>query len=202
MGKFVFLGVALLALCSNAVAQQAQPSPSPQASPVVGTPQAQPSPAAAKSEAKAPVVESTNSLLLSARKVLVTRVHGSNIPFDVMSSALSAWPQFTLVDSQEKADIVVSVETTGESEVQISGGSSGNPISGQTDRNNKVGKDISSPEIRVTVFSAHNKRVLWTSTEKVKFAVKKTTRETYMVEAAEQLASRFHDRLDAASPRQ
>jgi hypothetical protein len=119
-----------------------------------------------------------------------------------MTSTLSAWPQFTLVESPEQADIVVNVETLGEGDVQVSSGMSPKVTTGQMEQTSKTSKDISASEIRVTVFDARNKRVLWTSAEKVKFAIKKTTKESNMVEAAQQLASRFHDRIESSSPRQ
>ena len=200
LGSIVGGVLAISVLVSSVWAQQAVPSPaaapSSQAASSPASPQASPAPASAA--AKAPVAESTSARLLSARKVLVTRTRGSNIPYDVMTSTLSAWPQFTLVDSPEQADIVVNVETSGENDVRVSGGSSPNPASGQMEQNSKTSKDISVSEIRVTVFDARNKRVLWTSSEKVKFAIKKTTKESNMVEAAEQLASRFHDRIEAS----
>ena len=52
----------------------------------------------------------------------------------------------------------------------------------------------------MTVFDAKNKRVLWRSTEKVKSALKQKAKENNLVEAAERLVSKFHDRLEPPAP--
>lgn len=188
-GFFVTMLLAVSLPAMGAVAQQ----PAAQASP-----QASPSPA--RTDAKAPATESPMARLTSARTVLVNRSRGSNIPFDTIKSTLEGWPRFTIVDSPEKADILVSVETFGDNDVQVSSGTAPNVKTGQMEQSSKSSKDLSATEIKMTVFDAKNKHVLWTSTEKVKFAMKKTTKESNMVEAAERLASRFHDRLEPPLP--
>ncbi len=51
----------------------------------------------------------------------------------------------------------------------------------------------------MTVLDARNKRMLWTAAESVKFAMKEKAKENNLVEAAERLASKFHDRLEPRS---
>jgi hypothetical protein len=46
------------------------------------------------------------------------------------------------------------------------------------------------------VSDARNKRILWTGSEIVKFAMKEKVKENNLVEAAEHLASKFHERLE------
>lgn len=185
LGLFVTMFLVVSLLAKGALGQQ---------------PAAPPSPSPARTEAKAPATESPMARLTSARTVLVSRSRGSIIPFDTIKSTLEGWPRFTMVDSPEKADILVSVETFGDSDVQVSSGVVPNVKTGQMEQSSKTSKDLSATEIKMTVFDAKNKRVLWTSTEKVKFAMKKTTKESNMVEAAERLASRFHDRLEPPFP--
>jgi hypothetical protein len=48
----------------------------------------------------------------------------------------------------------------------------------------------------MTVYDGKNKRVLWIGTETARFAMKQTSRENNLVEAAERLALRFHDRVE------
>ncbi|MBZ5533147.1 MAG: hypothetical protein LAO20_17085 [Acidobacteriia bacterium] len=158
-----------------------------------------PSPADAKT-ATPSATESPLLRLKTARTVWVTRAHGSNIPFDTIKSTLEGWIRFAVVDSPDKADIVVSVESSGDSDVQISTSAAPNEKTGHMDQSSKTSKDLSATDIKMTVLDAKSKRVLWTSTEKVKFAVKKTSRENNLVEAAERLATRFHDRLEPPPP--
>ncbi|MFI5103758.1 MAG: hypothetical protein ACHP79_02435, partial [Terriglobales bacterium] len=148
----------------------------------------------------APAAESPMLRLKTARTVWVTRAHGSNIPSDTIKSTLEGWIRFAVVDSPDKADIIVSVESSGDSDLQISSSATPNEKTGHMEQSSKTSKDLSATDIKMTVLDAKSKRVLWTSTERVKFAVKKTSRENNLVEAAERLAARFHDRLEPPPP--
>jgi hypothetical protein len=57
-------------------------------------------------------------------------------------------------------------------------------------------RDLAATEVSMTVLDARNKRVLWRGTESAKYAVREKARENNLVEAAEKLASKFHDRLE------
>jgi hypothetical protein len=105
-----------------------------------------------------------------------------------------------VVDTPDKADIIVNVETYGDNEAKVSTSMGPNATTGQMEQSSKTTKDLSVSDIKLTVLDAKTKRVLWTSSEKVKFAMKKTTKESNMVEAAERLASRLHDRLEPPQP--
>jgi len=132
--------------------------------------------------------------------VLITRARGNNIPYETIQSTVAGWMRFSLVDTVEKADIVISVESYGDSDVRVSSTAGPNATTGQMEQSSKTSKDLSATEIRLTVLDAKNKHVLWTSSEKVKFAMKKNAKESNMVEAAERLASRLHDRVETPLP--
>lgn len=153
---------------------------------------AQPQPAAEKK----PVIETPAMRLTSARNVYVTRTHGSQVPFDVIRSTVEGWGRFTLVESADKADLIVEIYSSGDSGVQVTSTSQVSPQSGQEERSSSTRRDLSPTEIKMTVIDAKNKRVLWISTETVKFAVKEKAKENNLVEASEQLAIKFHDRLE------
>jgi hypothetical protein len=162
-------------------------------------PAASPSPS---EERRTPAAESPMAKLTSARTVLVTRGRGSNIPYDTIKSTLEGWMRFSVVDTPDKADIIVNVETYGDNEAKVSTSMGPNATTGQMEQSSKTTKDLSVSDIKLTVLDAKTKRVLWTSSEKVKFAMKKTTKESNMVEAAERLASRLHDRLEPPQPQE
>jgi hypothetical protein len=148
---------------------------------------------------KKPVMETASMRLASARNVYMTRTHGGPIPYDAIRSTVEGWGRFTLVAKPDKADIVIEISSNGDSGVQVSSTSQTSPDSGQEEKSTSTRKDISPTDIRMTVSDARNKRVLWTATEGVKFAMKEKTKENNLVEAAEHLASRFHDRLEPAA---
>lgn len=150
---------------------------------------------------KKPVIQTPAARLAEARNAQVVRTRGgSNIPYDVIKSTLDGWMRFTLVDTPDKADIIVEVVTSGDSSVQVSSSASVSPESGRPEQSSSSRKDISAEEITMTVFDAKNKRVLWRSTERVKSAMKQKAKENNLVEAAERLASKFHDRLEPPAP--
>jgi hypothetical protein len=145
---------------------------------------------------KRPLIETPSMRLASAKNVFVYRAHGSRIPFDVIKSTLEGWGRFTLVETPEKADLLIEVSSTGDSSVQVSSSSSVSAETGKEEKNTSSRKDISSTDVKMTVFDSRNKRGLFTATESVKFAMKEKAKENNLVEAAERLAKKFHERLE------
>jgi hypothetical protein len=149
---------------------------------------------------KKPVMETPSMRLASARNVFMNRTHGSRIPFETIRSTVEGWERFTLVETPDKADLLIEIASSGDSGVQVSSSSNVSPESGREEKSTSTRKDISPTDIKMTVSDARNKRVLWTATESVKFAMKEKAKENNLVEAAERLASKFHDRLEPRPP--
>lgn len=152
-------------------------------------------PAQTKAQKK-PVADTVTARLTSARNVQITRTHGSNIPFDTISETIDGWQRLTLVPSADKADLIIEVYTGGDNDTRTSSHEEFSPETGKMDKGSSTSKSLSASDIKMTVYDARNKAVLWTGTEKAKYAVKEKARENNLVEAAERLASRFHDRLE------
>jgi hypothetical protein len=144
---------------------------------------------------KKPLIETPSMRLAAARNVFVTRTHGSRIPLDVIRSTMEGWERFTFVETPDKADLIIEIASTGDSGVQVSSSSQVSPETGHEEKSSSTRKDISPTEIKMTVFDSRNKRPLWAATESVKFAVKEKGKENNLVDAAERLASKFHERL-------
>lgn len=155
-------------------------------------PAAKPTP----SPEKKPGFQTPSMRLASARNIFIIRTHGSTIPFDAIKSTLDGWGRFSLVETKDKADLIIEIASSGDSGVQVSSSSSVSPDSGQEEKSTSTRKDLSPTEITMTVFDARNKRPLWSATESVKFAMKEKSKENNLVEAAERLAAKFHDRLE------
>jgi hypothetical protein len=134
--------------------------------------------------------------LAAAKSILLLRTRGSAIPVDVIRTTIEGWGRFTFVASADKADLIIEVASNGDSGVQVSSSSQVSPQTGQEEKSTSSRKDISPTDVRMTVVDARNKRVLWNATENVKFAMKEKAKENNLVEAAERLASKFHDRLE------
>lgn len=145
---------------------------------------------------KKPLIETPSMRLAAAKNVFITRTHGSRIPLDVIRSTMEGWERFTFVETPEKADLIIEIDSSGDSGVQVSSSSKVSPETGHEEKSNSTRKDISPTDIKMTVFDSRNKRPLWTATESVKFAMKEKGKENNLVESAERLAAKFHDRLE------
>lgn len=151
--------------------------------------------------ARKAVIETPSMRLAAARNVLIVRTRGSRIPFDAVKSTIEGWGRFTMVETPEKADLIIEIASSGDSGVQVSSSSKVSPESGHEEKSTSTRKNISPTDVSMTVIDAHNKLALWSATESVKFAMKEKSRENNLVEAAERLASRFHDRLEPPAPK-
>jgi len=145
---------------------------------------------------KKPLIETPSMRLAAAKSVFITRIHGSRIPLDVIRSTMEGWERFSFVETPDKADLIIEISSTGDSGVQASSSSKVSPETGQEEKSNSTRKDISPTDIRMAVFDSRNKRPLWAATETVKFAMKEKGKENNLVDAAERLASKFHQRLE------
>jgi len=148
---------------------------------------------------KKPLIETPSMRLAAAKNVFITRTHGSRIPLDVIRSTMEGWERFTFVEAPEKADLIIEIASSGDSGVQVSSSSKVSPETGHEEKSNSTRKDISPTDIRMTVFDSRNKRPLWAATESVKFAMKEKAKENNLVESAERLAAKFHDRLEQST---
>lgn len=156
-----------------------------------------------KNEEKKPAaMQSPTARLTSARNVFIVRTHGSNIPYDTIRTTVDNWERFTLVDAADKADLIIEVASEGgDNDVRVTSKMGPNYQTGQMEQSSSSSKDLSSTQVSMTVSDAHNKRVLWHASEPAKYSMKEKTRENNLVEAAEKLASKFHDRLEPPSVR-
>ena len=143
------------------------------------------------------LVNTTSARLANAKNVLVVRARGSSIPFDVIKSTLDGWGRFTIVEKAEQADLVVQISTSGgDSSLNVSSSRDLSSDSGRIEESSHSSRDLSANDITMTVLDARDRRVLWIATETAKHALKEKARENNLVEAAERLAVRFHDRLE------
>lgn len=145
---------------------------------------------------KKPLIETPSMRLAAAKNVLITRTHGSRIPLDVIRSTMEGWERFTFVETPEKADLIIEISSTGDSGVQVSSSSQVSAETGHEEKSNSTRRDISPTDVRMVVFDSRNKRPLWAATESVKFAMKGKGKQNNLVDAADRLASKFHDRLE------
>jgi len=168
---FVLLAMSLAAVVQQEQKQEPKPEEKPAAAPPL----------------------SASARLAAAKTAFLRKTgNGDNAAYDVVSTTLEGWGRFTLVNSLEKADVVVEVFSQSESEggITASVGSDG-----RRGREGKV-KQSSVSEIKLTVYDARSRVPLWTGIERPKSGMKKIDRENNEVEAAERLMQKFHDSVE------
>src|SRR5690242_1135348 len=90
-------------LISMATAQQAAPAAS-QGSQTGATTSAN-----VPAQKTTPIAVSRAQRLSAAKTVFVKKVEGSEIPVNVIANALEGWGRYTLVNSPEKADLLIEI---------------------------------------------------------------------------------------------
>jgi hypothetical protein len=145
-----------------------------------------------------PVVAPT-ARLQAAKTAYVKNVDGGSIGFDTVTTTLEGWGRYQLVGSPEKADLLIEVSSPGDSDggVAISS-STATTASGKYEPSTKTTRDLSSGggPMRLVVRDAKTNTTLWSASEQVKGALKKNARENNLVEAAQKLMAKFHDRVE------
>jgi len=166
-----------LSVAAASAQQPSAPAPEPKSSPA----------------ANPPAVPTDR--LKAAKNIFLKKSGGSDIPYNVINSGFEGWGRYVLVDTPDQADIVM--------EISAPSDDSGTRVTAKTSRETGMpesgyssSKEVSSDPIKITVFEAKSKRPLWSATDKPKFAMKQKTKENNLVESAERLFAKFHDRVE------
>ena len=153
---------------------------------------------------KKPEALTASARLAAAKTAFVSRAQGNPIPFDVISSALEAWGHFTLVNTPDKADVVIEIAAPEDSSgVSVKSSVKPSAETGRMETSTSSSKQLSfASDVKMTVLDPRTKLPLWTSTEHLRNAVKKKDRENNLVEAAQRLFYKFHDHIEPPQPKQ
>ncbi len=133
--------------------------------------------------------------MAAARTVFLKNAGGDDIPFNVISRNFESWGRYLLVDSPEKADLIIEIQSPGEgtSDKEKDSGSKTNVSSGGSRQS-----DQPKPTLDTIIFTVYdkNKHPMWIGREAPKSAVRHKAEEEHLVEAAQKLFARFHDRIE------
>lgn len=132
--------------------------------------------------------------LQAARTVFVRQDRGSEVPFNVIESAMEGWGRYTLVSSPEKADLIVEVSAPQESAASISSSVSSDSSTGQSKTTST--KDLMVLHVKLTVLDARNNVPLWTATERPKGGFKQKAREDNLIESSLKVFRQFRSRVE------
>ena len=158
----------------------------------------------AQQEKKKTEALTPSARLAAARTAFVSRAHGNPIPFDVISSALEGWGRFTLVNTPEKADVIIEITAPEDSSgVTVKSSTKPSAETGRMETSTSSSKQLSlASDVKMTVLDPRTKLPLWTATEHIRNAVKKIDRENNLVEAAQRIFYKFHDQIEPPQPKQ
>ena len=155
----------------------------------------QPAPAATSS------APSRYDRVASARNVFLKNAGGSDIPFNVISRDFEGWAHYLLVDSPDKADLIIEIQSPddgSESKDKDSEKSKTHVFGGGQQSGGSQGKEPPKPAVDAIVFTVYdkNKRPMWIAREEPKYAIRHKTEQAHLEEAAQKLFTRFHDRVE------
>lgn len=194
--------VAAMAMAMSALAQQPAtpnsqaPKPTESAKPAQS---AKPADSADKpAEKAAPKYESPTARLKAAKTVMLKPLRGNRIPFDVISGAMDGWGRYTQVKDEDKADLVIEISAPDDPDNSTTTISTRNDIStGKPEQSVNTSHGFSGGSGPITMMVRDkNKLAVWVGTENSKGALRKKEREDNLVDAAQQLFARFHDRVE------
>jgi len=159
-------------------------------------------PPTAQSTAPKPVI-STTGRLNAARTVFLKKLPGGNdIPFNVISNGFDGWAKYMVVFAPEKADLVVEVTAPEDPDkgFAISSNSSSGEINDKHEKTANTSRSFNVTYIKMVVIDNHTRTPLWTATEQPRSAARKNKSQDNLVDAAQKLFQKFHDRVEPPTP--
>jgi len=132
--------------------------------------------------------------MAAAKTVVLKNIGGSEVPFNVISRNFEGWGHYILVDSAENADIVIEIQSPDDGSEKKDSGNKTSVYGGGQQKEEAAPKPANDMII-LTVYDK-NKRPMWIGREEPKFAVRHKAADEHLVEAAQKLFTRFHDRVE------
>ena len=137
----------------------------------------------------------------AARNVFLKNAGGSDIPFNVISRNFEGWAHYLLVDSPDKADLIIEIQSPddgSESKDKDSDKGKTHVYGGGQQNGGSQPKEPPKPPVNAIVFTVYdkNKRPLWIAREEPKYAIRHKTEQANLEEAAQKIFTRFHDRVE------
>ncbi|HEY6252265.1 MAG TPA: hypothetical protein VI685_20100 [Candidatus Angelobacter sp.] len=136
--------------------------------------------------------------MAAAKSVFLKNAGGNDIPFNVISRNFESWGRYILVDSADNADLVIEIQSPDDGSEKKDKDSGGSKTSVYSGNQQKEQSYTPKPTVDVITFIVYdkNKRPMWIGREEPKYAVRHKAEETHLVEAAQKLFTRFHDRIE------
>ena len=154
---------------------------------------------AAAQEAKKPVAITPTARLAAAKTAYVRNGGGSPIPYDAVASGMEGWGRYALVDSPQKADLIVEVSSPSDGG-GVSVSSSASTASGKREEKTTTTRQLSGNTVKLVVYDARNNVPLWSASEAAKSAFRQKARADNLLQAGQRLVSKFRERVEPLPP--
>lgn len=143
---------------------------------------------------------STTARLLNAKTVFIKQVAGNELAFDVVNNAIAGWPRYIVVDSQEKADLLIEVSAPAEQKKDDKTSVQGDSGSGRDPRAMQMpSTTYTDTDVKLVVRDSHTRAVLWAGKEPAREAFRQAKTDENLMAAAQKLFRQFHDRVEPPS---
>jgi len=140
---------------------------------------------------------STTARLAAARTVYLKNGGGSEVPFNVISDGIQGWGRYQVVDSPEKADIIVEVTSPStDNGVSVTSKTTNDPQTGYPSQSVSSTHEFNVSRISMVVYDARSKMPLWSGSETPKSALREKARNDNLVEASDTLVRDFRQRVE------
>ena len=136
--------------------------------------------------------------LLNAKTVFVRKVAGDDMAFDIVNNAVIGWPRYIVVDSPEKADLLIEVSSPEEPKKDKDGGTTVSGSAGGRDPRamQMPPTTYTSTDVKLIVRDAHTRAILWAGTEPAKEAFRQAKTDQNLIDATQKLVRKLHDRVE------
>ena len=134
--------------------------------------------------------------IAAAKTVFLQHLKGTDIAFNIIQAGFESWPLFTIVDSPDKADLLVQIVTPEDT-------SGGNSVSGKSSSgsNAQASADQAQfapiPIVKMTVLDAKTRVFLYSASERTKNAWREKNRTDSQIEMAQKIFDSFRKRIEA-----
>ena len=134
--------------------------------------------------------------LMVAKSAYLKFAGGSETPFDVISEDVKNWGRYVLVDSPEKADLILEVTAPNSASGISVSSTMQNSQSGIPAESVTSTRDLEVTRITLIVYDARSKMALWSASEQPKHAMREKSRQDNVVAASEHLVAKLRERVE------
>lgn len=131
------------------------------------------------------------AVIVNAKKVFLSNGGGSNLAYDAFYSDMKDWGKYQIVGSPDEADLIIELAYRVEDK--------GTRVWSTTNTYNNTtqvhSKQITDPQLILTIYDAKTKNSLWSETDHRKQAMKEKNREKETANSAQRLVDDLKTRV-------